>query len=153
MKKIFFALSIFSWSLLGCKETSKENEQEQTVAASPEEHHHEDESEAIHLDNGVKWKVDTNMIVYIRKMEKDILEFSETENKNYQKLAGELQKNISLLTANCTMEGEAHDELHKWLLPYIDLVNELSAIKDDSTASKQFENIQTSFQTFNQYFQ
>lgn len=68
-------------------------------------------------------------------------------------LAEKLQSNIELLTSNCTMEGQAHDELHKWLLPYIDMVNELSAAKDDTEASKQFVNIQISFTTFNQYFQ
>ncbi|MBK9047964.1 MAG: hypothetical protein IPL74_15190 [Bacteroidetes bacterium] len=51
------------------------------------------------------------------------------------------------------MKGKAHDELHKWLLPYIDLVKELSEAKDETEAAKQFENIQTSFTTFNQYFQ
>ncbi|MBK6365166.1 MAG: hypothetical protein IPF52_17485 [Saprospiraceae bacterium] len=51
------------------------------------------------------------------------------------------------------MKGKAHDELHKWLLPYIDLVKELSEAKDETEASKHFENIQISFTTFNQYFQ
>lgn len=45
------------------------------------------------------------------------------------------------------------DELHKWLLPYIDLVKKLSEAKDETEASEQFKNIQTSFTTFNQYFQ
>ena len=51
------------------------------------------------------------------------------------------------------MKGKAHDELHKWLLPYIDMVKELSEAKDETEAEKQFHNIQTSFTTFNQYFQ
>ncbi|MBK8111874.1 MAG: hypothetical protein IPO65_01705 [Saprospiraceae bacterium] len=51
------------------------------------------------------------------------------------------------------MKGKAHDELHKWLLPYIDLVKELSAAKNETEATKQFENIQISFTTFNQFFQ
>ena len=50
------------------------------------------------------------------------------------------------------MTGQAHDELHKWLLPYIDLVAELSDAKAETEAAKQFENIQNSFITFNQYF-
>jgi hypothetical protein len=51
------------------------------------------------------------------------------------------------------MKGKAHDELHKWLLPYIDLAKELSEAKDETEASKRFENIKSSFITFNQYFQ
>ena len=34
------------------------------------------------------------------------------------------------------MKGKAHDELHKWLLPYIDLVKELSEAKDETEAEK-----------------
>jgi hypothetical protein len=51
------------------------------------------------------------------------------------------------------MKGKAHDELHKWLLPCIDLVKELSEAKDETEASKHFKTIQISFTTFNQYFQ
>jgi hypothetical protein len=51
------------------------------------------------------------------------------------------------------MKGKAHDELHKWLLPNIDMVKKLSEAKDETESSKQFKNIQTSFTTFNQYFQ
>jgi hypothetical protein len=68
-------------------------------------------------------------------------------------LAVKLQANLDLLTSNCTMEGKAHDELHKWLLPYIDLVNDLSGSKDEAEASKQFSQLENSFLTFNQFFQ
>ena len=71
----------------------------------------------------------------------------------YKTISENLQKNVDLLTSNCTMKGKSHDELHKWLLPYIDLVKELSEAKDETKAAKQFEYIQTSFSTFHQYFQ
>lgn len=51
------------------------------------------------------------------------------------------------------MKGKAHDELHKWLLPYIDMVQELANAKNKTQAAKQFNKIQTSFITFNQYLQ
>jgi len=57
-----------------------------------------------------------------------------------------------LLTPNCTMTGKSHDELHKWLLPYIDLVKGLSEAKDETEAARQLENIQISLNTYNQYF-
>jgi len=93
------------------------------------------------------------MLVYIRNMESDILNFSNTDQKDFNILTEKLQSNIDLLTSNCTMKGDAHDALHKWLLPYIEIVNTLSETKNATEASTQFENIQTSFSTFNQYFQ
>ena len=86
-------------------------------------------------------------------MENDVISFAKVEQKDYKVLSEKLQASIDLLTSNCTMTGQAHDELHKWLLPYMDLVKEFSEAKDETEASKHFENIQISFTTFNQYFQ
>jgi hypothetical protein len=98
-------------------------------------------------------EVDDNMMIYIQHMEADIKSFALNDQKDYQLLADELQKNVNLLTSNCTMSGQAHDELHKWLVPYITEVNAFSEAENEKEASKIFKNIQESFKTFNQYFQ
>lgn len=153
MKKITISIAAISFLLFSCGNTTNEKSNEQTTTVAHEEHHHENESEIIKLNNGEKWKVNDEMMPSIKSMEKDIKDFSIDEEKDYKSLAEKLQKNINLLTSSCTMTGEAHDELHKWLLPYIDLVKEFSEAKDETEASKQFKNIQISFATFNQYFQ
>ena len=153
MKKITILIPVIGLFLFSCGNTSNEKSKEQTETVTHEEHHHDDESEAIELNNGEKWKVDANMITHIRNMENDVISFGKVEQKDYKSLSKKLQSNIDLLTSNCTMKGKAHDELHKWLLPYIDLVKELSEAKDETEAEKQFQNIQISFATFNQYFQ
>jgi hypothetical protein len=153
MKQITILISVLNLFLFGCGNTSNENPKEQRGTAIHEEHNHNEESEAIKLNNGEKWKVDANMITHIRNMENDVISFAKVEPKDYKALSAKLQSNIDLLTSNCTMEGKAHDELHKWLLPYIDLVNELAEAKEETKAEKQFQKIENSFITFNQYFQ
>lgn len=153
MNKVILTLLVFSLLLFGCGNSANEKSNNQKEVPEQDEHHHDEESEVIELNNGEQWKVDANMITHIRNMENDVNSFAKIEQKDYKSLAEKLQSNIDLLTSNCTMKGKAHDELHKWLLPYIDLVKELSEAKDEIEASKQFENIQTSFTTFNQYFQ
>ncbi|MBK7231288.1 MAG: hypothetical protein IPH93_03195 [Saprospiraceae bacterium] len=152
-KTLIIIISVISLFLFRCSNTSNKKSNEQTLTASHEEQHRDDESESIELNNGEKWKVDANMITHIRNMENNVISFAKVEQKDYKSLSEKLQSNIDLLTSNCTMKGKAHDELHKWLLPYIDLVKELSETKNETEASKQFQNIQTSFTTFNQYFQ
>lgn len=115
-----------------------------------EEHSHDDES--IELDNGKKWIVVDEMMGHIRNMESDVALFESFEEKDYHSLAVKLEDNIDLLTSNCTMTGKAHDELHKWLLPYIDLVGELTDAKNDEEAGATYHKIQASFKTFNTYF-
>ena len=153
MKKITISFTLISLFLFSCSNTSNEKSKQQTETVTHEEHQHSDDVQTIELNNGEKWKVEGNMITHIRNMEIDINSFANVEQKDFKSLAKKLQSNIDLLTSNCTMEGKAHDELHKWLLPYIDVVKELSEAKDETEASKQFKNIQTSFTTFNQYFQ
>ena len=153
MKKITILIPVLSLFLFSCGNTSNEKSKEQTETVTHKEHQHNAEIQTIELNNGEKWKVDANMITHIRNMENDVISFAKVEQKDYKSLSEKLQSNIDLLTSNCTMKGKAHDELHKWLLPYIDLVKELSEAKDETEAEKQFQNIQTSFTAFNQYFQ
>lgn len=115
-----------------------------------EGHNHDDES--IELDDGKKWIVVDEMMGHIRNMESDVALFESQEEKDYHALSVKLENNIDLLTSNCTMTGQAHDELHKWLLPYIDMVDELSNAKNDEAAASIYHKIQVSFKSFNTYF-
>lgn len=108
--------------------------------------HQHSKQEALQLNDGKKWKVDDNMMLLIRKMEKQV---ATANPENYQLLVDNLAQNIDKLTSNCTMEGQAHDELHKWLLPLIETVKDFA--KDKST--EHFTAIKNSFVTFNQYFE
>ena len=153
MKKKIILIPAIALFLFSCGNSSNEKLNNQTEVAQHNDHHHDDESEAIELNNGEKWQVNANMITHIRNMENDVVSYAKVEQKDYKSLSEKLQSNIDLLTSNCTMKGKAHDELHKWLLPYIDLVKELSEAINEAEALQQFENIQTSFTTFNQYFQ
>ena len=108
------------------------------------------EISTIALNDGKKWKVVPHMLVIIREMEQDIQTFDQ---QDYTSLSEKLKENIEALTSNCTMEGQAHDELHKWLLPFIDKVEALSNAKEKETAKAIFLEIKTSFLTFNQFFE
>ena len=153
MKRITILISVISLFLFSCGNTPNEKSKQQTETVTHEEHQHSNKMQTIELYNGEKWTVEANMLVHIRNMENDVISFTNQKQKDYKSLGQKLESNIELLTANCTMKGKAHDELHKWLLPYIGIVKLLSEAKDETEASKQFQNIQASFSTFNQYFQ
>lgn len=152
MKTNALIIMVISLLLFGCNNTSDEQAAAPALTTGALVHQHTEESEAIELNQGEKWKVDTTMMIHIRKMESDLITFSEDEQKDYKSLSEKLQSSNDLLTSNCTMEGKAHDELHKWLLPYIDLVNKLSEITEKTEAEAQYKKIEQSFITFNRYF-
>lgn len=153
MKRIAISLIAVSMFLFIKSNASNGKSKTQTEAATHQENHRHQPTETINLNKGKKWKVDENMMVHIRNMEKDVAGFKKSELSDYTSLAEKLKQNIGLLTSNCTMKGKAHDELHKWLLPYIDLVNKLSKSKNETEAEALFQTLQHSFKTFNQYFQ
>ena len=138
-------IAIATFFLFSCNDKAKNETTETNQTTETEVHNHSDD-EAIQVNDGKKWKVDDNMMIIIRKMEKEV---ASTDNENYQLLIDNLARNIDKLTSNCTMTGQAHDELHKWLLPFIEDVKAFS--NDKST--ENFQKIQNAFTTFNQYFE
>lgn len=106
----------------------------------------------LELVNNEKWKVNKEMMVHIENMESDIEAVSKQTSPNFKELGSNLDENIGLLTSNCTMTGKAHDELHKWLLPFIDLVKDLNAVDSKEDQMQSFKAIQESMNEFNMYF-
>ena len=95
----------------------------------------------------------SEMMKYLKAMENEINTFSDGELKDFKQLSDNLLLNIDSLTSNCTMQGQAHDELHKWLVPYIETVNEFSELKDQTAKEETILLLQNSYVTFNNYFQ
>lgn len=153
MNKLILTFLVCSVILYSCENSKKEISNIKTETENKSEHQHEHDIQTIELNKGEKWKVEPKMLKHIRTMESNIMLYAESNDIKYKALSNKLQSNIDLLTSNCTMTGKAHDELHKWLLPYIDLVQELNQSKTESEASLIFKEIQLSFSTFNNYFQ
>jgi len=150
----FSAILIFSGALFLYSCGQQEEKKKEVTSQVMEEHHH-NETYSIELNNGAKWKVVPEMMKHIRNMESDVYRFNESQHldlKDFTQLGKSLQKNIDLLTSSCTMEGKAHDELHKWLLPYIDMVEKLNKSKTKDEALLTAEEIVASFKTLNIYF-
>ena len=153
MKKITILIPVISLFLFSCGNTSNEKSKEQTETVTHEEHQHNAEIQTIELNNGEKWKVDANMITHIRNMENDVISFAKVEQKDYKSLSEKLQSNIDLLTSNCTMKGKAHDELHKWLLPFIELSRKFAVAAEKEEQEKIYQEFKKSFVEFNTYFE
>ncbi len=109
-------------------------------------------SDSIELNNGAKWKVNDTMMAYIRIIEKNITHFNGSTLNDFEMLHTTIKSNIDLLTSSCTMTGKAHDELHKWLLPFIDLVDEFGNNKTIESQKSNLHNLKNSFIIFNTFF-
>lgn len=107
----------------------------------------------IEIENNQKWVVIEDMMVYIHNMDNDIQSTGNAETLDLDGLGEKLDANIELLTSNCTMSGKAHDELHKWLVPFIGLVTEMNEASTYDDKQAAFESIEESMVEFNAYFE
>ncbi|MCB9447112.1 MAG: hypothetical protein H6585_02055 [Flavobacteriales bacterium] len=153
MNKLILAFAVSSLLLYGCGNASNEKSNNQTEVAEHNDHQHDDESKALKLNSGVKWVVNEEMKPFILEAESILNQHIESQSQDYQALAAQLKEKNSGLIKSCTMKGESHDELHKWLHPHIELIESLSNAETAEEANKIITNLQTSFSTYNQYFQ
>lgn len=136
-----------SFALYSCSSNESTQATEETAHA-----HHD--HEVLQLNAGKKWKVDDHMMDELRELEAIVNTANRSENTmSLDAIADSLIVHLDLLTSNCTMTGQAHDELHKWLVPFIDLVNEYANYEEEITARKQLVEMKERFQEFNSYFE
>lgn len=118
-----------------------------------EDHSHSSSSESrIELNDNERWEVNEEMMVHIENIKLIIHQFDSASNRDYDELGKDLEKGINAITSSCTMTGRAHDELHKWLLPFIDHVNQLTEATDIEEKKRKFPQIRESMNEFDKYF-
>jgi hypothetical protein len=150
MKTIKIGVVLFSASLLAvsCLNSEKTGMHEGHTTVKSDH----DDSESLQLNNGDKWVVNLEMKPYILDAEELLVAFINLESTSYQELASQLKEKNSGLIKSCTMKGESHDALHKWLHPHIHLVNELEKENDPEKAKSLVRELHASFLTYHQYF-
>ena len=139
MKNILIILTLFAFAQSGCQQNSSTNS-------------HNNGGTEIVLNKGEKWVVVPEMMGIIQTMKSDVNAFDGINIEEHKVLATKLQDNINKLTSNCTMKGQGHDELHKWLLPFLDMVEAYNKATSAQEAQNTYNTIQASFSSVNNYF-
>lgn len=149
-KLYLLGLFVLSSSLFSCKNQTTQgltqHDEQQTEILTTE---HEQE---LMLNQGNKWIVNGQMKPYIKQGEMLVEKYINNSESDYTALATQLKEQNNLLIKSCTMTGKAHDELHKWLHPHLDLVNELEVATTEE-AQAIIQNLQVSYQTYSEFFE
>jgi hypothetical protein len=147
-KQVTFITILFFFSCTSKEEKTKNLEQD--LEHNEQTSHAEDSS--IELNNGNKWLINAEMKLPLVLLEKDLANFKGEKLAEYLILADAIQKNLNLLVSSCTMDGKAHDELHKWLIPLILVVKDFKESKNLDDAKLKLDEINKSLKLFNTYF-
>ena len=108
MQKIFISILMLGFTLMACNSH---------------------ETKPIKLDNGEKWTANAETTEGIKNMQvlmsKSAISADELEDQ--------MKNEFNLIFKNCTMKGEAHNQLHNYLLP---LKSRLDKLSENSEAQK-----------------
>lgn len=132
-----------------------ENVAAETEAEAPAEATHDDHADAsanLELNNGKKWKTNTEMLPYIQKQEQ-LIDAYDDETGDYKKLAADLSAANDQLIKSCTMTGKSHDVLHVWLTDHMKKINLLAKAATQKEAEKIAEALEHSMESYHQYFE
>ncbi|PHS51896.1 MAG: hypothetical protein COB01_08830 [Lutibacter sp.] len=130
-------------------EQTDEHQKEQPATKQTDEHAGD---EVLQLNNGNLWEANLETTEGINNMKLLIKSFSERDNMvAYATVKQNLEKEFGTIIAKCTMTGEAHNQLHKYLVPMKDLFDGLAA-SDLDTRKYSLNKINTHIEGYIKYF-
>ena len=153
----FFRTGMLAWLPLavivaGCGHNHGDKHDHQAME-SDAPHHHEEDAGPLELNDGEKWEADEHTLSVVKDMKSETLDFEKAGKKDYQALADSLTIQLNTLIAGCTMEGKAHDELHKWLVPVTENIKDLKTAKESSAARSKVDKMNESLRAFDDFFE
>ena len=92
----------------------------------------------LQLDGANKWTMDDHTRKTFLEMSARFqgLNPHETSQNDLRTLGSNLEKDLESLIAGCTMQGAAHEELHKYLTAYMPAVRTLTAEGSPENATR-----------------
>lgn len=93
------------------------------------------------------------MMKHVRNLEQDVRTLESSSEKDHAALAKKIDEHTKQLISNCTMNGEGHDALHHWLMPFLQLNKDYAAAPDAAARSAKYKEIQDSLAAFHERFE
>lgn len=142
---------------VGCGGNVKQNTEQNNAAADTLHQKHQEENVGektetagnLILNNGAKWQANTETTVGINNMLKLVDDYMNNKNTDTKVLGQNLEKEFTDILQKCTMSGEAHNQLHNFLLPLKDKIEHLK----ENQKTEEVKEIQSYLKNYNTYFQ
>ncbi|MDX1328296.1 MAG: hypothetical protein R3299_11390, partial [Arenibacter sp.] len=108
--------------------------------------------EEMSLNNGTKWEANLETTTGIADMAKLVAETKTISVEDYRNLGNGLNEVKNNIVKECTMTGASHDNLHVFLHPLIQKIEQLQKTDDTETAAKIKESINGHLKSYYTYF-
>ncbi|MBK8711125.1 MAG: hypothetical protein IPL97_04430 [Niastella sp.] len=112
-------------------------------------HEHDEKTESLKLDDGKKWKANPETLTGINNMI-NLVQDGLANKMSAATLKGSLQSEFKTIFDKCTMTGEAHEQLHHFLVPLKGLLEKINTNAENTAVLTE---IKTYLDTFKNYFE
>jgi len=145
-KTLLYFIMIF---ILGfthsCMNQTKEKQQQTEIEVS--------KNSEVQLNHGNRWSANPETTTGIETMLSMMNSFEKIEDINaYKKLSKQLNLEFSSIFRKCTMTGEAHNQLHNFLLPIKDLLGSLDS-PDLNECQQIYNKLNNELKNYTTYFE
>lgn len=147
-RNIILAFSFLITIITSC--SSSENKSAETIVADGPI---ANEEEFLQLNGGEKWEVPSDMMWLIQQQKDKLFEFTQAGDTTYSKLGKELDSLCTGLVQTCTMTGDGHNNLHLWLLPYWDIIDQIKVSSDPIIHKQLIDSLWSKLELFEEYFE
>ena len=143
-------LMLLTSLMIACNQHT-EHKQEHTKVADTDSH--KESNHELSLNNGNRWKANAETTTVVNNMITLMNNFSDTENTTaYLSLKDSLEVEFNLIFKNCTMKGEAHNQLHNFLLPTKEMFQGLKSSNLDS-CKQRYDGLNEHLAKYANYFE
>ncbi|MCF6242904.1 MAG: hypothetical protein L3J74_16370 [Bacteroidales bacterium] len=154
MKNVFITgltilVFVFTFSCTPCSDESNHNKKENIEKKVV----HSGEEGKLVLNNGKPWKTQAEMTNRVNNMISLLHSFSDNNTTDaYHKLSKDLNQEFDMIFKECTMTGEAHNQLHNFLIPIKDMLKMLQSSNIEE-CKQAYEHLKIHLSEYNTYFQ
>ena len=151
-----FLLIISFVLIISCKQKTEQSQVPVETKVEKEttetEESHESIDGTVTLKNGELWLANLETTEGIQKMKKRMSLFNDSDNlEAYVILKAGLEEDFTELFEKCTMKGEAHNQLHNYLFPFLKLFDGLES-SDLVVCKKSFSELNIHLNEYSNYF-
>lgn len=138
--------------LLSCGPKSESAVEQNETTQVEETEKATEENHDLVLNNGEAWEANPETTKGVLKMMAALNGFQDHENtKSYAVLTDSLESSFRMIFQKCTMKGEAHNQLHNFLIP---IKNEFEGLRseDIKVCKASFHDLQEHMTKYEQFF-
>jgi hypothetical protein len=108
---------------------------------------------ALDLNNGNPWSANIETTEGIGNMVVLVDSFTDTESvEAYSILSNHLSSTLNTILKECTMDGEAHNNLHTYLYPMFDMIEGIGST-DLETCKVSYSELKAQLSEYPNYFE